>query len=365
MLLLPTWALAQTENFTIHGKLESANSKKVYLYIADIITGATGEDSAIIRNGVFSFKGELEAPLKAILFSTPDNNRLDFYIEPGNNRIESKDSLHNGIAKAGKLNEDFIKLREITDVINTERRNFTKKMQAVVISHPEKKTDVEFQKNWDNKIQDFGLQMDDAYNSFIKNNPGNLASIYAIAALGGANPDLNVVQPLFRSLDKNVQNSALGKVYTRKLGKLERVSIGAFAPEFTQADTAGKPVSLKDFKGKYVLIDFWASWCGPCRKENPNLIKAFERYKNNNFTVLGVSLDKANAKEAWLKAIYKDGLPWTQVSDLKGWDNDVSKMYSVDSVPKNFLIDPNGKIVAKDLHGSELNKKLSEILDTK
>lgn len=136
-------------------------------------------------------------------------------------------------------------------------------MQAAVIAAPEKKTDMEFQNNWDNKMQSFGVQMNEAYNAFIKNNPDNLASIYAISNLGGANPNLEIVQSLFQSLDEPVRNSMLGKVYGNKLEKLAIVSIGASAPDFTQADTSGKPVSLKDFRGKYVLIDFWASWCGP------------------------------------------------------------------------------------------------------
>src|SRR5690606_3366818 len=122
---------------------------------------------------------------------------------------------------------------------------------------------------------------------------------------------------------------------------LEQLGVGSLAPEFSQADTAGKVVSLKDFKGKYLLIDFWASWCGPCRAENPNLVKAYERYKDRNFEILGVSLDRQTARAAWVNAIKKDGLPWIQVSDLKGWDNAVGKMYGVESVPKNFLIDPD------------------------
>ena len=122
----------------------------------------------------------------------------------------------------------------------------------------------------------------------------------------------------------------------------------------------GKPVSLKDFRGKYVLIDFWASWCGPCRMENPNVVEAYNKYSKKNFTVLGVSLDRE--RNAWLKAIKDDKLTWTQVSDLKFWDNAVAKLYRISSIPQNILVDPNGKIIARNLRGEELQSKLAELL---
>ena len=127
-------------------------------------------------------------------------------------------------------------------------------------------------------------------------------------------------------------------------------------------DLNGNMVSLSSFKGKYVLLDFWASWCGPCRGENPNVVAAYERFKGNNFTILGVSLD--NKKDAWEQAIKEDGLTWTQVSDLKGWSSSAATLYAVQSIPSNFLIDPTGKIIARNLRGSELEEMLQQILKT-
>jgi peroxiredoxin len=202
----------------------------------------------------------------------------------------------------------------------------------------------------------------EVFGNFIRNNPSSPMTLFALNNYSGYRIEPDEVEPLFNIISDKVKSSWSGKEFAGRLEGAKRTKIGSYATDFTQNDTSGVPVALSSFKGKYVLVDFWASWCGPCRQENPNLVKAFEKHKEQNFTVLGVSLDNTDGKEKWLKAIRKDGLAWTNVSDLKYFNNAAAKLYGITAIPRNLLIDPDGKIVATDLRGEALEKKLAELL---
>jgi peroxiredoxin len=204
----------------------------------------------------------------------------------------------------------------------------------------------------------------DAEKRFIKNNPDSYVSLdQALKDLSRGYANADSLEPVYEMLSAHIRSTPAGIAYRKYLDNLSTTAIGKIAPDFSQADTSGMPVKLSDFRGKYVLIDFWASWCHPCRMANPALVKTYAKYNNQNFMIIGVSLDVPGAKSAWLKAIHHDGISWLQLSDLQGWKNEIAQLYSVHAIPQNFLIDPTGKIIDKDLFNDELDKRLDGIFD--
>ncbi len=205
----------------------------------------------------------------------------------------------------------------------------------------------------------FGQSKEELINQ-INKQLDQVETIRLIQRVGGYNPDYKEMRVLFNKLDKKVQKTNEGKIFDRYLKNLKNVSVGKKAPGITQFDIEGNPYSLQDLKGKYVLVDFWASWCPPCRAENPNLVATYAEFKDKNFEILGVSLDKN--LENWKKAIKDDNLTWKHISDLQHWNNGAATVYGIKAIPQNVLVDPNGIIIARNLHGEALKTKLRQIL---
>ncbi|MGI4749500.1 MAG: redoxin domain-containing protein [Janthinobacterium lividum] len=358
----PFLASAQTVNYDLKGKIGTLDlPAKAYLIHRE--KGQNVTDSAALLAGNFEFKGSIGAATQALLLldhaGAGINNLgrgadvLNLYLENGTFLVNSADSAKKAKVTGSKLNDDNTKLaaaiKPVLDKAQILSNQYQKSTEADRPKLAEKFTELQAEQKAVLKV-------------FIQQHPQSLVSLDALRAFGGPSPNYSEVMPLFSALTPAVQNSDNGKDYKASIEKLKGTSVGAMAPDFTQNDPTGKPISLSSFKGKYVLLDFWASWCGPCRQENPNVVKAFNQYKSKNFTVLSVSLDKPEGKQAWLQAIKDDNLAWNHVSDLKFWNNDVAKLYGIQSIPGNFLIDPNGKIIAKDLRGDDLNQALAKML---
>ncbi|MFB9842259.1 TlpA disulfide reductase family protein [Mucilaginibacter ginsenosidivorans] len=366
--LLPFAVLAQMpQQFNIAGKFGSMNSE-VYLYYQ---AGSNKVlDSTKSVNGAFEFKGEIIYPSVAALivdhkglgaqmldFNTAD--KFIFYLDKGTINVQSPDSAFNAKVIGSPINNQYVKLVAINDAASSRINKITTDALKSATDEKSAAATSEMQ----TKIKAVQADYHAALTKFVKENPDSYLSLITLGSIGGPTPDPNEILPLLDGLSKNVQETETARTMRNALESLKSTSIGAVAPDFEQTDTLGNPVRLSSFRGKYVLLDFWASWCGPCRQENPNVVKAFNRFKDRNFTIIGISLDRPGSGFAWLNAIKADHLGgWTQLSDLKFWNNAVAQLYFVQGIPKNFLIDPQGKIIAQDLRGDDLENKLEEVL---
>jgi peroxiredoxin len=369
LTLLPVMAMAQApDTFTINGRLDDVK-KPLKVYLNYPSGNQRILDSATLTNGNFQFNGKVAAPVGAILVLdhkgvgfkgvSKTDDILNFYVDKGNIIIAGDDSIARARISGSAINSD-------NEILNAMLAPVYKQAQALYAeaqaAKPDQQQSPVFQNTMQDRFKAIQKDRERTLKVYIGNHPNSYLSLMAISSMGGPSADVNEIEPLYNGLSQALKDTEAGKQLKESFAPLKATALGTLAPDFTQNDVDGKPVKLSSFKGKYVLLDFWASWCGPCRQENPNVVRVYNKYKNKNFTVLGVSLDRPNGKADWLKAIKDDGLTWTHVSDLKFWNNAAAGLYFVQSIPQNYLIDPQGKIVAKNLRGADLEAKLIELL---
>lgn len=368
--LIPLGLLGQ-ESFTLNGKVgQVVDNSKVFIQYRE--NGQNVLDSVLVQSGAFKYQGAVSQPTQAMLIlaeagktmsdlresdERPPINAL--YLSQGDIKMEGADFV-SAVASGTSINDDFAIYQKSLSVINEEFAGLDAQYQA---ASDELKQDESFISGLQEKAGLIYEKQGVLNEEFVKNNPKSYVSLTILDELLSPENLTSFVKPAYEAMDLSLKNTVLGKSIEGKIVSMAKLAIGAVAPDFTLPDTAGNNLSLSSLRGKYVLVDFWASWCGPCRTENPTVVAAFNKYKDKNFTVLGVSLDRPGEKEAWMKAIADDHLEqWPHISDLQFWNSPVVDLYSIRGIPQNYLLDPEGKIITSNLRGPALEAKLAEIL---
>ena len=370
------------KSFTITGVLHNAPSKVVYIEESDITTGkkTLRDSSSIAPDGTFSIS--LNSPKDAVCNLRLQNDASQFV------------TLINDASKIN-LDVDFNKRTDFYNVTGSKASKSIQEYLSKITGMQGDRGTIYFQidslkKNSGDSllILDLNIKQQQLTNEektytqqTIQQSTNSSLSLFILSTYQGMARDPNfrvngftdpeVVALLSDVLNKSPERTDIAGIRNSMEAEIKRANaetpkpswIGRQAPEISLPDTKGRTVKLSSFRGKFVLVDFWASWCGPCRRENPNVVQAFNQFKNKNFTILGVSLDRPGQKENWIKAIQEDNLTWTHISDLKFWQSEVVPLYQVGSIPFNVLVDPDGKVVAENLRGNALEQKLHEVLN--
>ena len=373
--LLASCKEKDSKTFTVSGVLHNAPSKVVYIEESDITTGkkTLKDSSAIAADGKFTIS--LNAPKDAVYNLLLQNDVSQFV------------TLINDASKIS-VDADFTKQTDFYNVTGSKASKSIQEYLAKISGMQRDRFNIYFQldsikrnngdstlaQNFDKHQQQISNDEKTFTQQTVQQATNSSLALFILSTYQGMARDQNfrvngftdteVVALLSVMLNKFPERTDIAGIRNSVEATIPKTLwVGKSAPEISLPDTEGRTVTLSSFRGKYVLVDFWASWCGPCRRENPNVVQAFNQFKNKNFTILGVSLDRPGQKENWIKAIKEDNLTWTHISDLKFWQSEVVPVYQLNSIPFNVLVDPGGKVVAENLRGNALEQKLHELLN--
>jgi peroxiredoxin len=342
--------------YTLQGEVGAPDGTKVYLNRQEDKTNH--KDSTIVQGGHFTFRGRLAEPSWVSVQMPAEKRYAGFFLENRPVTVQFPADAKAPVVVKGSATQDEYASYDVQWRAITQKAGPIYEMLAKATPAGQKEAPPEVRKEADARFEALGKESKQVAEAYVQAHPNSLVAASVVQWRFVDFPDYDEASKLYKQLGPVAKASGPGRSINKFMTTWDKTAIGT-KPEFAQADAAGKQVKLSDFRGKYVLVDFGASWCGPCRAENPNVVAMYSKYHSQGFEVLGVSLD--SKKEPWLKAIETDGLAWTQLSDLQGWKNAVAVQYGIAAVPQNFLVDPQGKVVAKNLRGEELQAKLAQL----
>lgn len=357
--------------FKITGEIKGMpDGTKVFLQKQDKLsqTGFSPIDTVKVENGKFTFEGEaLEPEIHAVIFeSKPDAQQIQGFaliLEKGNIKAEiNKDSISQAKLSGTYNNDEFAKFNLAMAKIQKKSFDYQKQNMTVYQEAAQKQDTAvinRLQKEL-SKFQDERI----AYNQkYAESNPKSFLSVLITEGMTAEPaPKFDVIKKIFDALEEDLKVTKSGKKIKEALDAFSKIKTGEKAPDFSAKNPEGKVISLKESLGKVTIIDFWASWCAPCRAENPNVVALYNEFHDKGLNIIGVSLDRDGDAAKWKEAITKDKLTWPQVSNLKFWEDPIALKYNVKSIPATFLLDAKGNIVAKDLRGPDLKAKVAELL---